>query len=373
MLKEYPKLKRGVIEKFSEKLKKEEKDLLKEYMTYRKARGLASEDMTKNVRRIILQIRYILEHSYKEMTLKELRELLSIINSSKMANHYRNNVKANLKNFLKYAFPDWSMRFSNLDDIKFGEHSMNEEKINHKTLLSKEDIEKLVRAETRNYWRAFLLVQYEAGLRTKEARLLKWSDIHIDMDEDLTEINIFATKTAKARTLYVKEATHYLKLLKQEQENLKEKGVYVFPAKINKDKPVEKYAVNGWFSKLTEKVLGRKGWNYLLRHSRATELYTLAQENKISKDTAIKFMGHSEDMSKAYNHPNPEDVKKMLRDQVYNIEELPEEKKNKLEKEIEDLRKERELEDKRYKAMAIDMKRLRGIVAQLVENQKQIG
>ena len=38
-------------------------------------------------------------------------------------------------------------------------------------------------------------------------------------------------------------------------------------------------------------------------------------------------MGHSEDMSKVYNHPNPADVKKMLREQVYNIEDLPPEKK----------------------------------------------
>jgi len=75
------------------------------------------------------------------------------------------------------------------------------------------------------------------------------------------------------------------------------------------NQPVQKSTVNMWFSRLTEKTLGEKKWNYLLRHTRATELYKLAKENKIAKDTAIKFMGHSEDMSATYTNL----AKKMLR------------------------------------------------------------
>ena len=44
--------------------------------------------------------------------------------------------------------------------------------------------------------------------------------IKLDIEESLTEINIFATKTHKARTIYVKEATHYLILLKKQQKEL---------------------------------------------------------------------------------------------------------------------------------------------------------
>ena len=50
-------------------------------------------------------------------------------------------------------------------------------------------------------------------------------------------------------------------------------------------------------------------------------------------------MGHSEDMSRAYNHPNPADVKKMLREQVYNIADLPPERKHELEIKYEELQK----------------------------------
>ena len=36
--------------------------------------------------------------------------------------------------------------------------------------------------------------------------------------------------------------------------------------------------------------------NYLLRHSRGTELYQLSREGKISRDTAKDFMGHSKSL-----------------------------------------------------------------------------
>jgi integrase len=339
MLKRYPKLEAGEIKKYSESLDKKEQDLIEEYIIYRKARGLNEAESHRYIRRVLGQMRYALEKPFKKMDLKDMREILALIVGSEMTSNYKNNLKATLKNFIKFVFPDWSIKFSNLEDIKFTTGSLNEEKINHKTLLTKEDIEKCIKAEHTNYWRAFLLTQYEAGLRTKEIRFLKWSDIKLNIEDNLTEINIYATKTHKARTIYVKEATHYLKLLKQEQENTDNKGIFVFHKKSNKNEPVAKDIANNWFKKHTKKVLGKDCWNYLLRHSRATELYGLAEQNKISKDTALRFMGHSEDMSETYKHPNPSDIKKMLREQVYNIDDLPIEKKHELEKRIEILEK----------------------------------
>jgi len=349
MLNEYPSLEKGKITEFYEGLKPKEKELIENYLVYRQARGLKDKSMFKNVRRMILQPRYILQHPVTSMTLEELRKVLSIINNSKLATHYKNNVKANFKNFIKYAIPDWSIRFSNLEDIKTnGVNKHNEERINHNTLFTKEDVDKLLKAELSIKWRTFLLLQYEGGLRTIEVRSLKWNDCKIDIEDGLTELNIFSSKTKKSRVVYVKEATHYLKLLRTEQENNKDKGLCIFHMRSKPDLPIAKYSVNEWFRKLCKNVLGREGWNYLLRHSRATELYKLAEENKISKDTAIKFMGHSDDMSKIYNHPNPSDVKKMLREQVYNIEDLPEEEKHELEQEVETLKERmKELEKKR--------------------------
>ena len=339
MLKEFPHFARGQMDNYYKTLSKEDKELLKDYFEYRKARGVNTEGKIKDIRRFLLQFKFIIEQEYKDLNLKDLRQFLALLNNSYLSDHHTNNVKADLKNFLKFIFRDWSMRFDNFEDLRYNGNARNEEKINSSAMISKQDIEKLIRHEPKTYWKAFLLVQYEAGLRTKETRCLKWEDAQINIDDGLSELKIFATKTGKSRTLYVKEATRYLTKLKEEQEDMGEKSVYIFHAKIKTNQPIHKSTVNMWFRRLTEKVLGVKKWNYLLRHSRATELYKLAKENKISKDTAIKFMGHSEDMSSTYTHLDKEDVKKMLKEQVYKIEDMPPEKRAELEKKIEEQNK----------------------------------
>ncbi len=348
MLKEYPQFKKGEVEEVYSRLSKSEKELLKDYLTYRKARGLKSDDKVNDVRRYILHLRYIFDKDFKKVDLKDLREILSIINSSKLSGNVKNHIKTDLQNFLKYLFPDWSIKFSNFDDVRLGT-SRNEEKINSSTIFSKEDIENLMKHETSLFWKAFLMLQYEGGLRTIEARTIEWNKIKLDVDKGISEINVFASKTEHARTIFVKEATYYLQRLKEEQENTKDKGIYVFHSKSDKNKPIDKGSVSIWFRNLTMKALGREGWAYLLRHSRATELYKLADENKISKETAIKFMGHSKDMSATYTHLNKKDVEDMLKNQVYHIEELSPKEENKLkkiEKELSELKEKQKLVDK---------------------------
>lgn len=338
MLKEYPKFKRNEIEKFYISLPGKEKTLIKDYLEYRRARGITDKETINDVRRYMLHIRYMLQKEFRLIDLKDLRTLLAIINSSRLAGYSNNTIKTHLKNFLKYLFPDWSLRFANLEDIRLISNARNEKKLNSQTLLQKEDIEKIMRHETKNYWKAFFMTQYEGGLRTKEARFLKWDDISLNVDGDISEINIYATKTKKARPIFVKAATFYLAKLKEEQENLKEKGIYVFHSKKDINLPIDKHSVSMWFRNLTQKALGRKAWCYLLRHSRATELYRLAKQGKIAKDTALEFMGHSADMSEVYSHFDKKEIKEMLKNQVYKLEDMPEEKKHELEKEISDLK-----------------------------------
>ncbi len=338
MLKQYPKFKRNTIEEYYTKLPKSEQTIIEEYMNYRRARGVSTEQKILDIRRYIIQIRVILEKNFNKIDLKDVRSLLSIINQSWLSDGTKNNLKIDLKNFIKYLFKDWSIRFSDLEDIRTNS-TTNEEKINAKNMFSKVDIEKLMTHETTMFWKSLLITQYEGALRTKEVRFLKWSDIKFNVDGDISEISIYATKTKKARTIFVKEATFYLKKLKEEQDNTKTKSVYCFHSSKNINEPVDKGAVSLWFRRLVKRVLGREGWNYLLRHSRATELYRLAEQGKISKDTAIRFMGHSEDMTKTYTHLDSQEVKKMLKDQVYKLEDLPEEKKNEYDERLDEMDK----------------------------------
>ena len=334
MLKQYPKFGRGQVEKIYKSLSKKEKAIIENYLNYRRARGSEVEKKVKDIRRFILQIRHIIQKEFSKINVDDFRNLFSMINTSYYKDSVRFELKITIKNFLKWLFNDWSVRFNNFEGIKNGNSGINEEKINSKNLFKIEDIEQCMKAETTMYWKAFFITQYEAALRTGETSGLKWSDIKFNVDNDISEINIYATKTKKARAVFVEKGTFYLKQLEEEQKNTNKKSIYCFPARTNLDAPINKSTISNWFRRLTKKALGVERWNYLLRHSRATELYRLAEQGKISKDTAIRFMGHSEDMSKIYTHLNSDEVKQMLKDQVYKLEDIPEEKKHELEKEI---------------------------------------
>jgi len=353
MLKEYPHFKKGEVETIFQGLTKREKSQVEEYLKYRQARGAGTEKFVGDIKRYITHIRYVFEKPFEKINLKDIRDFLALVNSTKiLSGSSKNNLKADLKNFLKWKFKDWSNRFSELEDISYSRNVRNEEKINPSAILKKEDIEDIMKHESKMFWKAFFITQYEAGLRTKETRFLKWADIKFNVDEEISEISIFATKTNRARTVFVKEATHYLKLLKQEQENLNQKGVYVFHLKKDVNKPVDKGTISIWARGLSKKS-GKYFWNYLLRHSRATELYTLADENKISENTAAQFMGHNKSMKETYLHLDKDKIKKMLKEQVYKLEELPpkekrefEEKLEKQGKELENIKKNQEAQQK---------------------------
>ena len=335
MLKQYPKFKTGEIEKISKRLSVNEKKDYEDYFKYRQAKGINSIERIKDIRRVILQLRAITEKPINKLNINEITELTITIKNSYFGDYQKNEVITVLKNFLKWKVPDWSSKLK-LDDISLVREPVSKRIITDKDLLSKADVEKLIRHETKLFWKAFLLVQYEGGLRTKETRYLKWEDIAFNSDGDLSEINIYATKTKKTRSIFIKEATFYLQKLKEEQINLNQKGVYVFHSKTDMNAPMNQATISLWMKRLSERVLGRSVWNYLLRHSRGSELYELSKLNKINKDIAVEFMGHSEKMSQVYTHLSSKKIKKMMREQVYHLEVLPEEKKVELETRIEE-------------------------------------
>ena len=311
-----------------------EKKDFNSYLDYRKSRGLSSETKQKDVYSGIIRLRVCAGKPLDKLSIDEITNLSSRIRSSDYGDYSKIEAITNLKRFVK-----WKNPAMNLEDIQLIKNPIRKNEIKTGDLPTKEEVEKLISHEPKMFWKAFLFTQFEAGLRTKEVRFLRWEDIQLNSDEDISEINIFSTKTKTPRDVFVKESTFYLKKLKQEQENLNTKGEYIFHSKRDINKPVSRAVVSMWMSRLTKRVLGRNCHNYLLRHSRGNMLYQLSKQGKISKDIAITFMGHSKEMSSVYTHDNKEEVKRMLKDQVYHIEEMPEEERGELKKEVTDLKK----------------------------------
>jgi len=337
----YPEYKKGEIEKVFSKLPNKEQKIINEFISYCSIG--AGERKLKDIRRSIIQIRDTLEKPFDNLSLKDIREYLALLNKSNREKWTTNGIKIYFKRFLKWKYKDWSERFEELRDIKM-QRAFNEKKINSNTILKKEEIEKMMKAEPRLFWRTFFITLYESALRPIELRNLKWKDVNFDVDEDVSELSIYATKTKRARSVYVKEATYYLKKLKEEKEKDTE---LVFPSKRDKNKPLDKGTLSCWLTVLSKKTLGRAINPYLLRHTRGTELYLNAG---IPQKTAQKFMGHSKDMSDFYTHLSSKDVKDAMMKSVYNLEDLPKEKKHKLEQEVEILKERMKKLEKKKKA-----------------------
>lgn len=333
MRKEYPDYKRGDIEKVFNKLPISERKTIDEFISYCSIG--AGENKLKDIQRSITQARDIIDKPFDKWELKDIRDYLALLNKSNREKWTTNGIKAFLKRFIRWKYKDWPIRFDNLRDIKMV-RAFNEEKINAETLLKKEEIEKIMKAENKVYWKAFFITLYESGLRPCELAGLTWKNINFNVDDDLSEINVYATKTSRARVVYVKEATYYLKKLFEEKEK---DVVLVFPSARDKNVHVSKQVISMWLKALSKKALGRAVNPYLLRHTRATELYTNAN---ISPKVAQKFLGHGKDMSDWYAHLSSKDVKDAMTKSIYSLEIMPEKKKHELELKIEKMEREQD-------------------------------
>lgn len=335
-LKEYPSFKRGeLLQYYDKKLKKSEKEIIELFL--RKATATAGKRRVDEYKRVLTQFRYIVKKDFDNITINDAREFLALLNESDRTRATKNDIKATIKRFLKWRFKDWWERFDELSDfkLKFG---VNEQKINKGTLLSKEDIEKIMREEKKLFWKAFFITLYESGLRPCELRELKWQQVDLNSNGQVSEINVFATKTSRARVVYVKEATDYLKKMKELR--IRDADL-IFHAKTDIHKPMNRGWVSDWLKRLSKRAIGREVNPYMLRHTRATELYV---NSNIPDSVVQKFLGHSKSMKDVYTHLSSDDVRDAMEKNVYNFEEaIPEKRKHELELKIEKLEKDNKL------------------------------
>lgn len=293
----------------------------------------ASPKRSEEAMREVLRFQVVTDKSLYDIKLEDLHYFLKELKTYDFADHTKNKIKDFIHRFLRWGFKDWSERFNEFSDIKTNTDAQNKKLITEKTIFTEQDIQELLKAEPTLYWKTFLIVQYEAGLRTGEARALTWDRINFE-DDGFTTLNIPSKKnrngTIKLNLVVVQVAGRFLQELKTQQDKYEIKTKYVFPSPQDANKPISK-AVNLWFNRLCKKVLGRDGNNYLLRHSRGTELQKKVRSGELSKDNAVEFMRHSEKMfDKVYSHMDKEDIKQLLKKQIYNTKELTRTEKGKI-------------------------------------------
>ena len=105
----------------------------------------ACESSLKKIHSKIIQIADVLDKSLLEINLTDIREFLRLLNFSGRATETQNDLKKTLKRFLRWQYKDWSERFDGFKDVKT-KNGENHKKINSSTLLTDDEIKKLIRA-----------------------------------------------------------------------------------------------------------------------------------------------------------------------------------------------------------------------------------
>lgn len=332
MLEKYPeyRLQKITIEDLYKKFPSLERKTIDDFLEYCKIS--AGELKLKDIRANIVQFRDIAEKDFETIELKDIHHYLKLLKDSGRKAWTVQGMKIHVKRFLRWKFKDWSLRFNNFEDFKL--LKTKHDKIEPEALFTEQEAESLIRAADSLRDKAMLCLFIESGCRPQELRDLKWENVKFQ-DEDLTEIKFHSTKTGESRKFYCKASTVHLKRWMQEYcfPNRTQKD-FVFPAPRNREHNLSRNMVNSWFARLGKKAgITKKIYPYLARHSKATQLYNNPQTNP----TAHKALGHSQMMSKTYQHTSDDEVKEALL-KLYNIKEISPEKKHQLELDIDNLK-----------------------------------
>jgi integrase len=324
-------------EAYYSKLSKKEKEAVDKFE--KNISITANETRSKKAKSNAIRFLIMTQKNIEEINLQDLKDFLRKLKEAKFSDYYNNDVKNFIQRFLKDQYKDWSERFNAFEDIKYDSDPTRKKKIEPEDVLSKEQVEKLIKAEPELIWKTFLIVQYEGALRTGETRSLKWENVD-SKDSETYWLTISSKKNRRAkekeRLAPLEQSIFYLDELKKSYAEQKIKTPYVFPSKTDLNAPISSGTTNKWFSRLTKRVLGKPMTNYLLRHSRGEEFHIKVRDNQMSKENAVIVMGHSQKMfDKTYSHPDKKLLKETLKKQILNIEYIAPEKKHALELRID--------------------------------------
>ncbi|MCX6816122.1 MAG: site-specific integrase [Candidatus Aenigmarchaeota archaeon] len=187
-------------------------------------------------------------------------------------------------------------------------------------LITKEDVEQMIRSTPQLMYKAMLSVLYEGAMRPGELLQMTIKDVRFEENYITVYVRGKMQKTMGDRKIYLIQSYD---LLHRWLEN--------HPFRDNPEHPVWIVSTNQVYKKrelygkaisieflnaVIKKCSKRAGikkrtYAYLFRHSRGTQLYI-----DIGESMAKKIMGHAPDsaMSKVYNHLNEEDVLQKLKE-----------------------------------------------------------
>jgi integrase len=246
-------------------------------------RDLQAENITElRISKYINLLRHLsalLEKTFEEATVTDLRSVVADINGSEYSAWSKNDYKVTLKKFYK-----WLRKLPNDQEpaetswIKTG-HPKNG--ILPEELLTEEDIGKLTKAAENSRDRAFVECVYETGGRIGE--LLNLRRKHVQFD-DIGAVLIFSGKTGDRRVRLITTAPALSQWMLDHPLDDPEAPLWVTLGDRNRGAPLDYGAARYALQSLAEKAKIKKRTNpHSFRHARASYLANHLTEQQLGQ------------------------------------------------------------------------------------------
>lgn len=330
MKSDLPHYKLGELDEKLKEIKGKDKEALDGFL--KKCSISANPKKVDKIRKLLVQFYDVTELPLTKQTKESIDSFLVVLNKSDKSYWTLDELKVYVKQFLKWYYKDLSL----IENFKASGKKQLNPKITENNLITKDELEKMLRQAESFKESAYLLCAWTTGARPQELLDMKWQDVKFE--DKVADITLYSSKTKKARTFPVVEKT--MKALWDWKEHYSFPDVspkdYVFPSRW-RDKQLTTAGVNKMLRRLAKKAGIKKDvWGYLFRHSQATRLY-----EELPQQIVEKLMGHK-NMAGVYAHISSKKAREELLKKVYNIEELTEQDKKEiaeLKKEISELKK----------------------------------
>ena len=324
--------------------------ILEDYLNFKRT-SVKSEGKIKDIENYTNKFLQSFKVSVDKAGEKELVNFLNSI-SDKYSIGSLSGIKALLKNFVKWYYPDWSSRFRNLDRLCRSQKAPKT--YQPEQMLSIEEVEKLIKGESDLSWKVYWLVYFYGGFRPSEACRLTWDSVQFDKEGTIIKCN--AKKNGKTFHKALPEnVEHYLKEWKKFNDS-----EWVFPSPIRKNTHIHIKSVYHRLKHLSKRVLNKHISPYILRHSIATIKYN---DDSLKADDVANHMGHTKDMKEVYVNLDEEGLKARARKLWIKIKPLTPEEMDR----IKVLEKELEIMKQEMKKQIINFKK----VNDFLESKKQ--
>ena len=290
------------------------------------------------MKRIILNCKDMIGKDLDKLKITDITKLLRKVNNSDYTQWTRNDYKKIFKAFIKWKYKDDFLEWMENNNVKDAfkcvskKNAFNKTKISKETLITPDELEKLLRTAKSLKMKALLTLMYESAFRPCELVNLKWKDCVFNDSKGICSIKTISPKTGSKRIVPVKDCIVHLRRWRNEYQYPNQNNEdYVFPAQRDRTKHINEVGLGVLLKRLCLQADIRPLFPYLFRHTR---IYFV--QKRLGARISSKYAGHSLETSEIYNHFDDDDIEEAMLDKIYVTEELSEDEKSEFEKRLAD-------------------------------------